>query len=507
MTLKKRSFFKFITNLVAFFVGIITQSIVPRSLGPAAYGDFSFLTSFFWQFMGFLNLNSSTVFYSKLSQRQGDRGLVGFYFNFLFLVALILIAFVTLATIFGFNTFIWPQQNWNFIIMGALWAFLTFVVLILGDMSDAFGLTVRSELVKMTIRVAGLCAVLLMFWYNLFNLSNYFYYQLLFLFLTIFLFFFVLKSRGTPIFKHLFLNRSEFMRYFKEFAAFCFPLFIFTIFSVVEQMMDRWFLQKFSGSVKQGFYALSYQMSSICFILNSAIIPLVFREQSIHFASNNYEQLKYIFCRATLTLYSITAFFCCFLAIESKNVLQIFGGRAYTGALIPLILMSFYPIHQALAQLNANFFFSTERVKLYRNIGLVTTFVGLVMIFFLLGPKRWGGLQAGATGLAVKMVILQLLSANVQLWINIKFLKLPFRRFLLHQIAIISIFTVMALICSHLSGYIMPNTNFIGSFMVAGIFYSLLAAILFVFKPEIFSFKRSDVTGLLNYGKRFFRIV
>lgn len=506
MTLKKRSFFKFITNLVGFFVGIITQSIVPRALGPAAYGDFSFLTSFFWQFVGFLNLNSSTVFYSKLSQRQEDRGLVGFYFNFLFLIAILLVIFLSLATVFGFNAFLWPQQKWNFIVMGALWAFLTFVVLILGDMSDALGLTVRSELAKITTRVTGLCAILFMFWKSLFNLTNYFYYQLIFLFFTVFLLFSVLKSKGIPTYRYLFLGRIEFTKYFKEFAAFCHPLLIFTIFSAAEQMTDRWFLQKFSGSVKQGFYALSYQISSICFILNSAVIPLVFREQSMHFASSNPAQLKHIFCRAILTLYSITAFFCCFFAIQSENVLQIFGGRAYAGAFIPLILMSFYPIHQTLGQLNANLFFSTERVKHYRNIGLIFTIVGVASTLFLLGPKKMGGLQAGASGLAVKMLILQILGTNVQLWINVKFLKVAYGKFLLHQISVILIFVVIAIICARVSGCFMASSNFIGNFVVAGIFYSLLVSMIFILKPEIFSFDRKYRNGFLNYGKKLLRI-
>src|SRR3990172_9100363 len=75
-SLKKRYLFKLGTNLIGMVIGIITQAIIPRGLGPKAFGDFSFLRDFFTQFVGFFDMGTSIGFYTKLSQRQKDIGII-----------------------------------------------------------------------------------------------------------------------------------------------------------------------------------------------------------------------------------------------------------------------------------------------------------------------------------------------------------------------------------------------------------------------------------------------
>src|SRR5208283_1408341 len=159
-SLKKRYFFKLMTNLVGMGVGIGTQSIVPRALGPASYGDFSFLTNFFYQVVGFLNMNTSTAYYTMLSQRQYDTGLVRFYMYLTVFIGFSLSLLVVICFAAGLNPILWPGQTGLFIVFGAVWAFMTFYVMVFSDMSDAYGLTVKSELVKMTVKIFGFFLIL-----------------------------------------------------------------------------------------------------------------------------------------------------------------------------------------------------------------------------------------------------------------------------------------------------------------------------------------------------------
>ena len=129
-SLRKRYFFKLMTNLVGMVVGIGTQSIVPRALGPASYGDFSFLTNFFYQVVGFLNMNTSTAYYTMLSQRQQDTGLVRFYLYFTALIVVLLSFIVMFCFATGLDPIIWPGQAGLFIIFGAVWAVMTFYTMI-----------------------------------------------------------------------------------------------------------------------------------------------------------------------------------------------------------------------------------------------------------------------------------------------------------------------------------------------------------------------------------------
>lgn len=45
-SLTKRYFQKLSTSIIAFPIGLIIQAIIPRSLGPIAYGQFIFLCHF-----------------------------------------------------------------------------------------------------------------------------------------------------------------------------------------------------------------------------------------------------------------------------------------------------------------------------------------------------------------------------------------------------------------------------------------------------------------------------
>jgi O-antigen/teichoic acid export membrane protein len=501
-SLRKRYFSKLTTNLLGMVIGIITQSIVPRALGPAVYGNFSFLTNFFQQVVGFLNFNTSTAFYTKLSQRQDDRKLVSFYFYVILLLGLILGLFVAACFMVGKSNTIWPGQSGIYVVFGALWAFLTFFVMILNDMSDAYGLTVKSEMAKLAIKFFGLIVVLILFWQKLFSLTNYFAYHFLLLTITLILFYRIIHGTGHAIFGEQHLRKDEIKAYGNEFSGYCLPLVVFSGFAVLEGILDRWFLQKFAGSEQQGFYGLAYQIGAICFLFCSAMIPLLAREYAISFEKRDLDEMRRLFTKFVPILYAIAAYFSCFLAVESKNVMLLIGGKAYAGAVVPITIMCFYPIHQTYGQINATVFFATSRTVAYRNIGIALIFIGLPLTFILLGPREYGALQTGATGLAAKMVMIQFLSVNIQLWYNAKMMKLPFRSFFIHQILVISAFVALALISSYAARSVLQGTHFFVQFLGSGFLYTLCILGLVLFYPAICGMKKAEVVSVLGH---FFR--
>jgi len=92
-SLKKRYFAKLSTNFASLAVNIVIQATIPRGLGPRAYGDFNFLSSLFTRIVNALDMGTSACFYTKLSQRQNDLGLVSFYLSFSGIIAIILLIF------------------------------------------------------------------------------------------------------------------------------------------------------------------------------------------------------------------------------------------------------------------------------------------------------------------------------------------------------------------------------------------------------------------------------
>ena len=144
-------------------INFVTTMIVPRTLGPEAFGNFEFLSSFFTRVINFFNMGSSTAFYTKLSQRPHEFGLVSFYLRLSCFLILLLLLFVSASHLLNIYVYLWPDQNLLYIYLGAIWGGLSFSLQVMSKMADAYGLTVKAELLRVIQKVLGLGVILFLF--------------------------------------------------------------------------------------------------------------------------------------------------------------------------------------------------------------------------------------------------------------------------------------------------------------------------------------------------------
>jgi O-antigen/teichoic acid export membrane protein len=497
-SLKKRYFYKLGTNIVGALANIVTQAIVPRGLGPKIYGDFSFLTNFFTQFIGFFDMGTAMGFYTKLSQRQKDSGLIKFYVYYNGLVALIVVGLVIFAQFTGSYATIWPGQTAFYIYMAAAWGLFGLAVQILNAITDAYGLTVLSEIMKMCQKILGLAIIMLLFISRCINLTNFFiYYYLLFIFI-ICSSLYIIKRHGHALGAAVVMGFEQIRRYTKEFYKYANPLFIFSLVGMIVNLLDRWMLQRFGGSVQQGFFGLSFQIGIVCSMFTVAMTPLITREFSIAYGRQDLADMSNIFRRHLPLLYSVAAFFSCFVLVEAGKITHIFGGDSYKGAVIAVAIMALYPIHQTYGQLSDSVFYATEQTALYRNTGIVFMLLGLPITYFLVAPRENMGLNYGATGLAIKMLFLQFLAVNTRLYFNARFLKLSFWKYIAHQVANPLFLVFAALIATFVTDrMIAADRNVIISLLLSAVFYTLITAVTVFSYPRIF--------GLTSKDREFFK--
>lgn len=492
-SLKKRYFFKLFTNIIGIPISIVTQSIIPRGLGPIQYGNFSFLSNFFLEVVGFLDNGTSFAFYTKLSQRPEEMGLLRFYWKFVKIVILFFLVTVFCLIQTQQCNLIWPKQKTLFIWMGVFYSILLWLTQIMTKIIDAYGQTRQGEMARLVQKIVSLLFILLMFWANKFDLASFFIYQYVILILLIFMWWNILRSHKIIVHPKYKLSHQQLKKYFQEFYRYSMPLITYTVLGLMVGIGDKWLLQKFGGAVEQGFYGLSYQIGYICFLFTSAMTPLILREFSIVFHENNLIKMKEIFLRYIPMLYAVTVFFSVFIFLQGKNVALIMGGEKYIKAAFTISIMALYPIHQTYGQLSSSVFLACGQTKLYRNIGSFTI-LGLFLTYILVAPKTMFGFSLGSIGLALKMVIIQFIIVNIQLWFNCKYLKMSFIRLFAHQLYTILIFAFGGIV-----SVFIVNLFFIGAivnFLLSGVLYSLFAfAVLHLF-PSIFSTNRNE---LLKY--------
>jgi len=498
-TLKKRYLYKLFTRLIGLVIGFVNQAIIPRGLGPAAYGNFNFLSNFFTQFVNFFDAGTSLGFYTKLSQRPRESALVYFYFCFSGVISLMVAGFVVIAQSLSLYMRIWPEQDLFYIYLAAFLGIFTWVTETFNKMADAYGVTVYAEKARIFQGIFAAAIIVSLFVSGRLNLANFFYYNYLNLFFLAVAFIWIMERGGYLKIKDRRLSIAKTKGYLKEFYNYSHPLFAYALAGLIIGIFDRWLLQLYGGSVQQGFYGLSYQIGGTCFLFTSAMTPLITREFSVAHNKEDLVQMARLFRRYIPLFYSITAYFCCFIAVEADKVIYIFGGNAYRDAIIAVTIMAFYPVHQTYGQLSGAVFYATGQTGLYRNIGIVFMLLGLPVTYFLIAPHGKFGLNLGATGLAVKMVLFQFVVVNVQLFFNARLLRFSFWKYFSHQIGIICCFLSIAVISALGADKILGvNGGVIQSFICAGALYTLIAIILAYMAPISFGFNKRDVRYMVQ---------
>jgi O-antigen/teichoic acid export membrane protein len=505
-SLFKRYGYKLSTNLAGAAFALVTEAVAPRGLGPKAYGDFNFLSSFFTQTVNFLDMGTSTAFYTKLSQRPAESSLVAFYLRFAVIVSAVVPLLVLITQFTGVHSVLWPGLDLPYVYLAVLWGILVWFVQVLNKMTDAYGLTVASETAKVMQRGLGVIVILSLFWLNRLTLTNFFYYQY-FMLCVIGAAWLLILRRSAPsgvTFASLpRLDRTQAGRYAKEFYQYSHPLLVYALVGLGAGILDRWLLQYFAGSVQQGFFGLSYQIGAFCFLATSAMTPLLLREFSIAHGSMDIERMAVLFRRYIPALYSVVAYLSCFVAVQAEKVIYLFGGDRYKEALVAVSIMAFYPIHQTYGQLSGSVFYASGQTALYRNIGVTFMLLGLPLTYFLIAPHEGLGANLGATGLAIKSVALQFVAVNVQLYFNSRFLRLPFWHLFGHQlgcVACLILLSVLAMWVGDLVPAIQKNT--VLSLLVSVTLYSLAVLLLVLKVPALFGLQGEEVKALLTYATR-----
>ncbi|MBT5935166.1 oligosaccharide flippase family protein [Sulfurimonas sp.] len=488
-SLKKRYIVKLLASFIAGIFNIILIAIVPKALGPIAFGQFSYLQQSFSQVIAFFDAGTSTAFFTKLSAKHERKELISFYFLFSVLLLLLLYSFIYLGIFFGYSDNLLPNIPIDYIYFGLWFGFLTWLTQIYVKISDAYALTVSVEVIKILHKAFSLLLLICFIHYLTFDLSSYFYFHYLSLvsFILIITVLFVKKEIFTS---NMVTFKLAYKQLTSEFIKFSSPLLVFNTVAILIALFDIWLLQKVSGSMETGFYGLAYSIAAMCFLFTGSMTPLITREFSKAYEKKEIEKIKKLFKRYVPMLYAIAAYFGVFISFESENLIGIFTDEKFQDAYFVLVVMAFYPVHQTYGQLNGSLFFAMEKTALYRNIGLISALIGLMFTFIFIYM-----MELGAVGFAWKMVLIQIISVNIQLYFNAKLLNLNILPFLTHQILSVMFFCAMAFVSTQM---IFIGENGIMIFLAKGIFYTFLVLVGTMLVPYIFSTNRDEIFGLLN---------
>jgi O-antigen/teichoic acid export membrane protein len=412
-SIKTRFLASLFVNISRLGLSFISGMIIARELEPSGYGNFNFLLASFASIITLLDMGTSSAFYTFLSQKK--RSIIFYYYYFTWLAIELLIAIFIIGILLpeSWQTKIWLGHPRGTIILALLASFtMNNIWKTVTQAGESIRATVIVQLYNIIIAGLYLCIVVALILFH--NLTIKILFEVIFLQNLIFSFILAVRLKNNLI-KIEKTKDVKFQNIFREFKIYCTPIFILNIVGFGYQFADTWLLQKFGGAVQQGFYSVGQRFSSICLIATTSILSVFWKEIAEANALDNKERLYNLYNKISRSLCFISAIGACFLIPFSKEILVLTLGAKYEAAWLCTAIMFLYPIHQSLGQINGSYLYATTETKVYSRVNIIMMTVSMPITYFILASPSAlvPGLGLGSIGLALKMVILQIIIVNL----------------------------------------------------------------------------------------------
>jgi len=436
-SIKSRYFFKLIKSIVDAIINACMLLFVPNTLGPVNYGNFNFIRDTFQNIIQTSDLNLGNAHNNAAARKVDSQIETNFYFSFVFTIGIILVLFVSITTFFNFNKYLFPAQETKFIFLGSFLAYLMYLFTNLMGYSDSKTLTVGFEKRSIIINIIMFSFFIILFFCNHLNLTTFFVYRLSLYFILILSALFYFKIKNNLNIKIINPLGYEFKNTLLKFLSFSGPLIFLSIFGLLFTFFDRWFLQIVDGSKSQGMYSLAFALSSIAGLFLSPFTPLVMQTVAKADEEKDDNLIISTFSNVKL-LYLISVFLSLFFIFHTDQVLQLTGGTNYNFGKATIIIMFLHPMHVVYGQIAGGTLIALRKTKLYTNISIFSIIIGFFISYFLIAPVNYiiPGLGLNSFGLALKVVIIQFISVNIQTFFICKNLKISYYNFLKSQFLI-----------------------------------------------------------------------
>lgn len=472
--------------------------IAPRMLGATGFGIYNFIEDFFGRLYGMLNPGVTTYFYTRLSQNPEARDLKRFFWK----LALVLIGVAAAFTAFGLWSGqaerLWPDVPAHLVVFGLGVVTCLWLQGILVQVVDAHAFTVSGEWAKLAVKLGAAAVLAILYIVGAHSLEAFFLYRLLFGISMIGALLWVMRRRGAVTFPNRAIEANERRKIAGDFWQYSSPLVGFAIFSGAVSIGDRWLLQRFAGSEEQGFFSLGLKVATLVFLVVQPVTTLYTRDLSRAHGHKDNEEIKRLTSTLLPRFFTIAAYFSIFTALNAKLVALLAGGAAFEDGVLAIGVMSLYPLAQTYGQLSTAIFFATDQTRMYRNVGIVFQLIGLPVTWVLLGPEKWGGLQLGAVGIAIKTVFFSLIVSNTFLLVCCRRMRIPYGRFLSQELMCCGAFVLCALAAKSLTGILFSLSCGLLSFFVNGIVYTLFVVVTVALIPSVAGFPRGEIVRLIR---------
>ena len=493
---KTRVFVSIISNILTMALRFFGNIFIARGLGPFHYGQLNFSLSSTLGLMQLFDFGTTQAFFTFISHKERPAGI--YYWNFIWLLIqfLFISGLILLVINIGYMDSFWLGIPGAVIIMALIASFLRDRVwTTINNIAEAGRKTVAIQYRNIGIACAHLLLLIVLYVTGMLNIISVLLLIQVEIILGIVSSFNVVKGE----IKSQTAWRAPFNTIFCQLKVYCTPLLIYSIVGGGVEFLDRWLLQKFGGSIEQGFYSMSYILGSSIMLIPSAMLKVHWKEVAESSRTGN-SLLAFQYYKVGCHLAFISSSLMVgFMIPWSRTILSLLAGSAYSEGASVLTVMMFFYIYLSFGQITGTTLYAISQTRLLSTIGITVMLLGLIATYFLVGPQGGiiPGFHLGGMGLAVKLLFVAFVTTNLQ---NIFICRtqgwpIEWR----YQPRILAIVMLLGFLSSYVSKSIMGDPR-IPAMLVSLVLYLLMTWWLFTTWPGIFGVTKDEMK---RYKKHF----
>lgn len=413
-------------NVLRSGISYVTGMLVARWLGPETYGSMAFLLGTFLAVRKLVDMGSSGAFFTFLSQRPRSKRFVISFFAWL--GAQFLIPLLAVGALFPSQWIeaIWHGEQRGMVLLAFVASFmLNSVWPVVQQSAESQRQTALVQAVGIAVTVTHLVAVVLLWALGLMGLYA--------IFTAIALEYFLAAVVVHRQFKYASQSEAEPdddspKKLLRKFSGYCWPLVPYSFAGFAYAFADRWLLQNYGGGVEQAYYAVGAQFANIALIATTSLLTIFWKEiAEAHHRGDN-SRMGELYKKVSRLLFLVSAVIAGFLIPWAEDLLRLLLGDAYAGGAVTLAIMFLFPIHQSMGRIGGTLIYATGRVSVQVVPGIFSMAVSIVLSYFALAPKDAPvpGLGLASEGLAIKMVLMNLVQVNIVAYFISRVWKWPF---------------------------------------------------------------------------------
>jgi O-antigen/teichoic acid export membrane protein len=472
-------------------------AVVPRQLGPAAFGSYSFLLTMAGTLRGFTEPSAQQAFFTFSSQDRRSGALTKLYGAWALAQLVLLLAIVALASVFGITPWIWPGQRVGSIVLVTILDWTLFVSLTLRQLSDSKGLTVRSQAIVAATAVATVAGLLLLAWFGRLTFYTFVSLNLVSAFVTAVAvgYWLLVRHRDICWAGSLRTHAREYLCRWWRYAS---PLIALEYYIPMTSFVGAYLVQAWYGSTEQGYLGLATRWSSLVLLFTAAALNIVWREVASAVARDDREEAARIYMRFNHLLIFLAATLCVWLSLASRTLVVSVAGEAFRPAVPAMMIMAFYPLAQTCGQMSSAALKAVGLTAAYRNWSVLLSIPDVLLTYFLVAPREASvpGLGLGAVGVALKMSIYSLLSVQVYEWAAFRFFGVAFGAAMRTRLLMLATIGACAWVTIVLAGGLFERYGGqrpLGALLISSPVYFLIIGAIAVRWPELVGIERRDL--------------